>query len=157
MLHPLSHRIFAQRENEPKGTIAMLSALHARRQEHADFCAAAMSSGRYDLIVDQYRYPFTIYLHGTPHILQSERDAWAFYQTVHSAMRSEGFDRLTARVTAEDLPRSGRSRVWTDWVGQGQGKSRVILSTINYCSVVAGRRMTDMIEFTRMTLPDMAA
>jgi hypothetical protein len=135
----------------------MLFALHARRQEHADFCAAAMSSGRYDLIVDQYRYPFTIYLHGTPHILQSERDAWAFYQTFHAAMLSEGFQRLTARVTAEDLPRGERSRVWTDWISDNPQGPRVLASTVNYCSVLDGHRRTDMIEFTQVALPMLAA
>jgi hypothetical protein len=101
----------------------MLPVNTSRKQDFAEFCAAAMSAGRYDLIVDQYRYPFTAYLHGTPHVLHSPREAWAFYQTLHSAMRCDGFDTLTARVTAQDMP----------------------------------RRLTDMIEFTRVALPALAA
>jgi hypothetical protein len=157
MLHLLSRRIFAHLENEPKGTIAMISAQAPRRQEAADFCAAAMSSGRYDQIVEQYRYPFTLYFNGTPHILKNQREAWAFYQTFHSAMLCEGVDRLTARVTAEDLPRGERSRVWTDWIHDSPAGRRLVASTVNYCSVVDGRRITDMIEFTRVGLPALAA
>jgi hypothetical protein len=135
----------------------MLPEQNTPRQVVADFRAAALSSGRYDLMVGEYRYPLTVYVDGALQIVPGPSDAWAFYQTFHSAMRSDGYDRMTARVTAEDLPRGGRFRVWTDWTAEGKGKSGIIASTICYCSVIAGTVVTDMIEFTRLALPSLAA
>jgi hypothetical protein len=135
----------------------MLPEQYTPRQVVADFRAAALSSGRYDLMIGEYRYPLTVYLDGVPQTVQAPSDAWAFYQGFHSSMRSEGYDRMTARVTAEDLPRNGRFRIWTDWTAEGTIKSGVIASTICYCTIVAGSVVTDMIEFTRLTLPLLAA
>jgi hypothetical protein len=123
------------------------------RQVAADFRAAALSSGRYDLMVSEYRYPLTIYIDGIPNVIQRHNDMWGFYQTFHSSMRHQGFDRMTARVTAQDMPRAGRFRVWTDWKAEGKGKTGIIASTICYCTVVGNRVMTDMIEFTKVALP----
>jgi hypothetical protein len=135
----------------------MLPKQSTPRQVVADFRAAALSSGRYDLMVSEYRYPLTVYLKGQPQVVPSPKDAWAFFQTFHSAMRSKGYDRMTARVTAEDLPRGDRFRIWTDWTAEGQSQRGIIASTICYCSVIAGNVVTDMIEFTKITLPLLAA
>ena len=127
------------------------------RQVVADFRAAALSSGRYDLMVNEYCYPLTIYLDGVPTVVQGPSDVWAFYQSFHSAMLAEGFDRLTARVTAEDLPRSGRFRVWTEWSAQGPKKMQTIIaSTICYCTQLTSGEATEMLEFTKLALSVMA-
>jgi hypothetical protein len=131
----------------------MLPKFTTPRQIVADLRAAALSSGRYDLMVSEYRFPLTIYVDQQPVVLHKPGDAWAFYQTFHSAMRSEGFERMTARVTAEDLPRAGRFRVWTDWMAEGRCKSGIIASTICYCTVMAEGVFTDMIEFTQVAIP----
>ena len=124
------------------------------RQVVADLRAAALSSGRYDLMTTEYAYPLTVYIDGEPLLLQGPADSWAFYQTFHSAMRADGFDRMTAKVTAEDIPRGGRFRVWTEWFGEGQAHARTrIAATICYCSVVSYGVLTEMIEFTAVSLP----
>ena len=132
----------------------MLSNKSVPRQVVADLRAAALSSGRYDLMVTEYAYPLTVYIGDQQHQFAGPDDVWAFYQSFHSAMNAQGYDRMTARVTAEDLPRAGRFRVWTEWFGEGSKMARnCIAATICYCSVVPTGVITEMIEFTRVALP----
>jgi hypothetical protein len=127
-------------------------------QVSAEARAAALSSGRYDLLVDHYLYPLTVYIKDMPRVFAQARDLWAFFQSVHASLRAEGFDRLAARVTAEDMPRGGRFRVWADWIAQGPGhKSKTVATTVCYCTVVSGGSATEMLEFTRLDLPLAAA
>jgi hypothetical protein len=135
----------------------MKLALNIPRQVIADFRAAALSSGRYDLMAKEYTYPLTIFLDGKPQIVLTPESVQSFYESFHGAMKAEGFDRLTAQVKAEDLPRRGRFRMWTEWFAHGPRKATSpIATTICYCSTVSGSVMTEMVEFSRLALPLLA-
>jgi hypothetical protein len=132
----------------------MFPSIETPRQVVADFRAAALSSGRYDLMSNEYTYPLTVYLNETPHVLDTAKQAWGFFQGFHAVLRSEGLDRMTAKIAAEGLPRGGRFRIWTDWFAQGPNRaSSLIAATICYCTIRSDGIATNMIEFTRLNLP----
>jgi hypothetical protein len=136
----------------------MAATTRLSRQEAAEFRAEAISAGRYDLMVAEYLLPLLIFFDGRPQVLRSGSEIWGFFQGFHSAMRAAGLVRLTARVTAEDLPRNGRFRIWTDWSGAGARQPPIVIaSTICYCRHTPQGVETEMIEFTRLSLPALRA
>jgi hypothetical protein len=86
---------------------------------------------------------------------------WGFFQALHAALLARGLDRIQARVTAEDLPHGARRRVWTDWWGiAGDGSAVLVMQTVCYsreCPGGTGGTLTEMLEFTRLDLPMLAA
>jgi hypothetical protein len=123
-------------------------------QSRASARADALNAGRYDLLVEDYAFPLTIYVMGVPTVLRDRTEAWAFYQSFHSTLLACGIARLTARVVAEDLPRGGRCRFWTDWMGEGPNLAlRRVASTICYARLGKSDMLTEMLEFTRLDLP----
>jgi hypothetical protein len=123
-----------------------------------DYRAAALTAGRYDLLVEEYVYPLTVYLPDRPPMAAAPPTVWGFFQTFHAALVAAGMTVLTARVAAEGLPRGGRSQVWTDWYGEGPGQARrLVAQTICYHRLNGSEKRTELLEFTRLDLPMMAA
>lgn len=126
-------------------------------QAQADWRAACLMSGRYDLLVEEYDFPLTVWLPGQPAMVATPRTAWGFFQAFHAALVAAGFARLSAQVVAEGLARAGRRRLWTDWWGAGAGQGRTLVAqTICYCRAAPNDQRTEMLEFTRLDLPALA-
>jgi hypothetical protein len=123
-----------------------------------DYRAAALSAGRYDILVEEYAYPLTIYLPHLPPAAASQQSVWGFFQAFHAALVAQGMTTLTARVAAEGLPQGGRKQIWTDWYGEGQGvQRRQVAQTVCYMRTDEAAARTELLEFTRLDLPMMAA
>ena len=76
---------------------------------------------------------------------------------LRAAYLERGVIALQPRVTAVDLPRAGRFRVWVDWheLAIPADESR-LSSAIYYCrSTPAGLR-TEMINYTSPTMPELS-
>jgi hypothetical protein len=124
------------------------------RQSVADYRATALSSGRYDLLALEYTYPLTIFIQGEMLVAAQPEDVIKFYAGFHTAMTEEGLNSLVGKVTAEDLPRNGRFRIWTNWSAVCQaGTLRQIAATVCYCRILSSVVVTEMVEFSRLTLP----
>ena len=127
-------------------------------QAMADWRAECLNAGRYALLVAEYAFPLAVYLPGQPPLRATPRLVREFFQSFHVALASGGFDRLTARVTAEALPFGGRRRLWTDWIGAGRSRAPALVAqTVCYSRSTGGRCRTEMLEFTRLDLPVLAA
>jgi hypothetical protein len=123
-----------------------------------DFRASALSAGRYDLLVAEYVYPLTVYLPGQAPMAATPQTVWGFFQAFHSAMVALGMTVLTARVAAQGLPQGGRVQTWTDWYGEGPSVARRrIAQTVCYRRAEGPEQRTELLEFTRLDLPMMAA
>jgi uncharacterized cupin superfamily protein len=119
-------------------------------QTSADLRAAAPAWGRCRLIPDRDRSPRTIFVGGDPRVIWTARALRTFLQALPAAFRARGFDRLAARVTAGDLPRAGRSRVWTDRIARGPaGIGTTVAATACHRARPAGQAMlAGMVAFT---------
>ena len=123
-----------------------------------DYRAAALTAGRYDILVEEYAYPLTIYWPNLPPTAATQQTVWGFFQAFHAALAAQGMTTLTARVAAEGLPQGGRKQIWTDWYGEGQGVARrQVAQTVCYLRVDRAETRTELLEFTRLDLPMMAA
>lgn len=120
--------------------------------------AASLSAGRYDLLVEEYAYPLTIYMPHLPPTAATQQSVWGFFQAFHSAMVAQGMTILTASVAAEGLLQGGRKQIWTDWYGEGPGVGRrLVAQTVCYLRVDKDFARTEMLEFTQLDLPLLAA
>ena len=127
-------------------------------QEKMDYRAAALTAGRYDILVEECLYPLTVYLPQRPPMTATPQTVWGLFQAFHAAMVAMGMTVLTARVAAEGLSQGGRAQVWTDWFGEGPGVTRSqVAQTVCYCRVDGAKTRTELLEFTRLDLPMMAA
>jgi hypothetical protein len=127
-------------------------------QAKMDYWAAALTAGRYDLLVEEYQYPLTVYLPQCPPMAATPQTVWGFFQAFHAAMVALGMTVLTARVVAEGLPQCGRVQTWTDWFGEGPGVARrQVAQTVCYRRLDNAENRTELLEFTRLDLPMMAA
>ncbi|MGQ0567717.1 MAG: hypothetical protein ACT4OK_21995 [Gemmobacter sp.] len=127
-------------------------------QARMDYRAAALTAGRYDLLVEEYVYPLTVYLPGRPPMSATPQTVWGFFQAFHAGLVAAGMTVLTARVAAEGLPQGGRAQVWTDWFGEGPGVTRrQVAQTVCYRRLDGTADRTELLEFTRLDLPMMAA
>ena len=123
-----------------------------------DIRAAALSAGRYDTLVEEYAYPLTVFLPDQPPTTAMPQTVWGFFQAFHAAMIAQGMTVLTARVVAEGLPQGGRAQIWTDWFGEGRHVARrLVAQTICYRRVDTLAARTELLEFTRLDLPMLAA
>jgi hypothetical protein len=74
-----------------------------------------------------------------------------------SAYARCGMIALVPTVTAMDLPRGGRLRVWADWHGIGQPGTPVHLaSVVYYCRQVASGLRIEMVDCARLSVPDLS-
>ena len=127
-------------------------------QASMDYRAAALTAGRYDLMVEEYAYPLAVYLPHRAPLSATPQTVWGLFQAFHAAMVASGLTLLTARVAAEGLPQGGRVQIWTDWFGEGPGTARrQVAQTICYRCVDGAETRTEMLEFTRLDLAAMAA
>ena len=127
-------------------------------QARMDDRAAALMAGRYDLLVKEYLYPLTVYLPQRPPMSATPQIVWGLFQAFHAAFVAGGMTVLTARVAAEGLPQGGRSQIWTDWFGEGPDLARrQVAQTVCYLRTEGAANRTELLEFTRLDLPLMAA
>lgn len=127
-------------------------------QSQAEFRAAQISLGRYDMIVGNYLFPLCVVYRRARSLTHTQRDLWAFFQSLHSSVVMRGYARLCANVTAHEIPHRSRFRVWTDWVGhRADGSTGLVAQTICYCRGSDAAHQIEMIEFTHLALPDIAA
>ncbi|MFN3971222.1 MAG: hypothetical protein ACK4L4_07610 [Gemmobacter sp.] len=122
-------------------------------QRRADYRAACLTAGRYDLLAAEYVYPLAVYLPGAPAMLASAEETQDFFCGFHAALQRRGLTRLSARVTAEGLPLNGRARLWSDWYAEGPGQPpELVAQTICYRRAAGGDDRTEMLEFTLLDI-----
>lgn len=127
-------------------------------QSQAEFRAAQISLGHYEMIVGNYQFPLCVVYGPSRSLTHTQRDLWAFFQSLHSSVVMQGYSQLCANVTAHEIAHRSRFRVWTDWVGhRADGSTGLVAQTICYCRGSDAAHQIEMIEFTHLALPDIAA
>lgn len=125
---------------------------------HVDYLAAVLTAGRYDLLVEEYADPLTIYMPGQAPMVATRSNVWGFFQSFHSALVAGGMTQLSARVVADGLPQGGRALLWADWFGEGADQPRQrVAQTVCYRRIAGASSLTELPEFKRLDLPMLAA
>ena len=77
--------------------------------------AAWLMAGHYDRIVAEYCFPLPVHLDASRVIVRSATEATAMLRLQRAAFMERGVIALKPSVSAMDLPRNGRFRIWVDW------------------------------------------
>jgi hypothetical protein len=123
-------------------------------QDIADQIASHLTEGRYDRLTEHYRYPLPVsHVRGFS-LVSTPQQIWAFYQGLHASLRANDLPRVSAQVTAEELPVRDRFRVWTDWTGHAKdGRAHCFARTICYKQDCKPLPKIHMLEFLNLELP----
>ena len=118
--------------------------------------AGWLMAGRYDRIVAEYHFPLPVHLGQSRVIVRTSEEATAMLRLQRAAFLELGVVALVPCVTAMDLPRGGRFRVWVDWhemtlAGEGARSS----SALYYCRQTPDGFRIEMVDYTRLSIPEL--
>jgi hypothetical protein len=118
--------------------------------------ADGLLAGNLDELVKDYGFPLPLDLLSTRVIVRSAQEGRAMLALQRKVMLERGVTELRPDVTAVDLPRAGRFRVWVDWheLSPGPDGGR-ISSAVYFCSVEDGALRIQMIQYLRLSMPEM--
>jgi hypothetical protein len=130
----------------------MFSEVASRLRNRASWLMAE----QYDRILADYCFPLPVHLDTSRVIVRNPDEAAAMLRLQRTAFLERGVVALTPCVTAMDLPRGGRFRIWVDWheltvSEQGPLQSKVIY----YCRQVPGGFRIEMVDYTRLSMPEL--
>jgi hypothetical protein len=118
--------------------------------------ADLLTAERFDDLAREYLLPLALYQGDRQVVLNDHEEVAGLFAQLRASHRSRGIVRLQAEVTAVDLPRHGRFRVWLryfDLDAQGQVLSQT--DVVHYCRDTPEGLKTEMAEYGRCALPDL--
>jgi hypothetical protein len=118
--------------------------------------AAWLLAGQFDRIVADYQFPLPVHLGPSRVIVRTPEEATAMLRLQRAALQDRGIVALKPCVTAMDLPRLGRFRVWVDWHEVTQPEQGTQLSSaIYYCRQRPAGFEIEMVDYTRLSMPEL--
>ena len=112
--------------------------------------------GKLDELAQDYVLPVLIDLMSTRVIASSRAELRAMLDLQRQSMLDRGVVSLRPEVTAMDLPRSGRFRVWVDWhevTHSLEGERRS--SAVYYCVADGANLKIEMIHYLTLATPEL--
>jgi hypothetical protein len=128
------------------------SQVHAFMTQRGD----AMLAGQFDQLAATYSYPLPVFLGEQRLVVSKAETASAMLCLQRLSMIQRQVVALRPRVTAVDLPRGGKFRVWVDWLelaipADGTRAS----SAIYFCSTDGSAPRIEMVNYTRLSTPEL--
>lgn len=95
--------------------------------------AGLLMAGCADVLAREHLFPYAVYLPDRLRVHGTEAELAESFAQIARALAATGARRLDAKVTAVDLPRGGRFRVWVDWVVTRADDTRhLVAQTVEY-------------------------
>jgi hypothetical protein len=133
-----------------------ISVLYSRVSAHLRGRAELLLSGQFDAMIACYHFSLPVFLPTGMMLLRSAEDARAVLGLMRDALRERGVVALRPQINAVDLPRAGRFRVWVDWHELAiPAKGTRISSAIYYCRLANSGLQTEMVNYTRHSMPEL--
>jgi hypothetical protein len=143
---------------KPNSQSALELKMPSRLQDEFQKRTDHLMEGRYDLLVPDYDAPLPVWIDGTKLVACTQEELFLLCYTFHELLTARGVMRLEANVTAEELPRNGRFRVWVSWKDSTHsGTPPCTTTTTYYCRRDSERLRVQMVEHTNLNLPELAA
>ncbi|MBL9049869.1 MAG: hypothetical protein JNK19_07145 [Tabrizicola sp.] len=118
--------------------------------------AEQMLSGQIEALAAAFAYPLPVYLQDLPVVVSKAESACAMLCLQRLSMIQRHVVAVRPTVTAIDLPRKGRFRVWVDWLEVAippEGTRRA--SAVYYCSDAGDGMKIEMVSYTRLSTPEL--
>lgn len=113
-------------------------------------------SGQIDRLVSDYIYPLPIFLHSSRLVIHSPDYAWLVFSHLRAALVERGVVALRPKVSAIDLPRAGRFRIWVDWQEIALPVEATRISqAVYYCRDTGIGLQTEMVNYTHLSMPEL--
>jgi hypothetical protein len=135
-----------------KGPRAMFSQVGSQLRNRA----AWLMAGQYDRIVAAYHFPMLVQLDSSRLVVRTPEEATAMLRLQRAAFAERGVVALKPCVTAMDLPRGGRFRIWVDWQELSlTEQSTPPSSAVYYCRQTPAGFRIEMVDYTRLSMPEL--
>lgn len=130
-----------------KGVSIVVSSISAHLFRRGDL----LLSGLIDTLLSSYSFPLPVFLEERLLLIGSESQAREILGHLRLSLKDRGIGRMEPRVTAVELPRAGRYRVWVDWHELGAPPGGPGLSqAIYYCRDTVDGLQIEMVNYTRL-------
>lgn len=149
-------RVILPRWLLPQSAVKGVKPMYSRVSEHFVNRADRLILGQLDELVMDYVYPLPMHLVANRIVLRNPQEARAVFGLLREELLERGVLRLRPMVSAMDIPRAGRFRVWVDWheLAAEPEKCRSS-SAIYYCRHTQAGPKTEMIAYTRLSMPEL--
>lgn len=113
-------------------------------------------SGQIADLVAQFDFPLPVFLGQRRMIITSPEQGWLVFDHLRKAYVERGVVMLRPRISAVELPRAGRFRVWVDWqeIAFPVEASRMS-QAVYYCRVTSLGLRTEMLDYTHLSMPEL--
>lgn len=118
--------------------------------------AELLLSGQIDRMVRDFIYPLPVFLQDNRLLITSPDHARLIFGHFRAALVERGVVMLRPTISAVDLPRAGRFRVWVDWqeIAFPAEASR-ISQAVYYCRTTDLGLRTEMLNYTHLSMPEL--
>ena len=124
--------------------------------EHFRSRGELLLSGQIDQMTADFAFPLPIYLQANRLVLQSPDHARLVFSHLREALLERGVVALRPCISAVDLPRAGRFRVWVDWQEIALPvKGTRVSQAVYYCRSSVFGPMVEMINYTYVSMPEL--
>jgi len=141
-------------QNGLKGVLVSFAQILALLQGRSE----CLLSGQLDPLLCGFTYPLPIYVPTRRIVLGNVEEARSFCQVIRTALCDRGVMALQPKVTAMELPRGGRFRVWVDWYELAMPVEGTRLTSATYYLKAGSAGLkTEMIAYTSLSMPEVCA
>lgn len=130
--------------------------LFSQVSRHLQSRAEMLLSGQLDRMVADYVFPLPIFLHRSRLVLRTPGHAVIVFAHLRAALADCGVVALKPDISAIDLPRAGRFRVWVDWQEiASPAEAARISRAVYYCRQTELGLRTEMLNYTHLSMPEL--
>jgi hypothetical protein len=113
-------------------------------------------AGRIDEIVAEHQFPLPVDFGDSRLVVRTPDEARMLLGHLRAAYAGKGVASLVPTITALDMPRGGRFRIWADWhVATHPGSPTHLASVVYYCRQVPAGMRIEMVDCTSLLIPDL--
>lgn len=111
-------------------------------------------SGQIDALLATYAFPLPVLMEERLLLIRCHDQARAILDQAREFLADRGVAHMRPKVTAVELPRASRYRVWVDWhqVAVASDAS-LLMQAIYYCRDTADGLRIEMVNCTRLASP----
>lgn len=113
-------------------------------------------AGQLDEILAEHQFPLPVDFGDSRLVVHTPDEARLLLGHLRAAYAGCGVNALVPTITAIDLPRGGRFRIWADWHGTSEtGQPAHLSSVVYYCRQVPSGMRIEMVDCTSLLFPDL--
>lgn len=129
--------------------------MHSSHSAQLRLRGEMLLQGRIDDLLDAYLFPLPIFLPERRMLLLGPDHTRLVLALLHDQLVRTGIVAVRPELRAVELPRDGRYRLWADWHEiDASGETRSS-SAIYYCRTTALGPRIEMVNYTRLSMPEL--